>query len=394
VERGELRPGESRGLAPARLSESWTIRGEARADGRPLEGWTVTLAEEHARGAGDERRARTANDGSFVFTGCAAESYAIEIRAPGLSRGSSLAELRCVRPGGAPAVLGFAGEAAPAARLRGNLAEARVPAGDAVVVAARRTADGAEGRSVVEAIVDPATGAFEIGPLAAGEYAVEARHPILGRLDLVRNVSLGAGASVDLGRLLPPRRGWLVVRWSQAWGSGTETFSVTLFGDHLVIEGRRQNPGTRMRIDEAAHEVRIADLMPGEYTLLVQGASVATDLRTVRISEDAACTVEIPFREGAPADIRVSGERPLEPEESVVVRVRATDRTFEVPLREENRSDDLNALVRFRVTLPAGTNRIEVETSGGLRGGRVFEAQGHLPIGTVEIPLRGSSALR
>ena len=389
VERGELRPGESRGLAPARLSEGWTIRGAARAGGTPLADWTVTLAEDEGQSAGDrERRTRTASDGTFAFTGCGGESYALAIRAPGTLRGSKLAEIRSVQPGGSPAVLEFDERSAPAAKLRGTLAEARVPAGDAVVVVARRTFGTGTDPAVVEAIVDRRTGAFEIGPLAAGEYAVEAKHPVLGRLDLARGVALGPGASTDLGHLAPPRRGTLVVRWSQGFGTGRETFAVTLSGDHLFLAGRRQNPGTRMQFDEAAREVRIADLMPGEYTLILHGASVAIDLRTVRILEDATCTVDVPLREGAPAEIRVTGTRPFEPDESVVVTVHAVDRTFEFPLREENRTDDLNALLRFRVTFPDGTNRIEVATSGGLRGERVFEAKGHVPFGTVEIPLR------
>ncbi len=92
------------------------------------------------------------------------------------------------------------------------------------------------------------------------------------------------------------------------------------------------------------------------------------------------------LRAGAPGEIRVTGERTLEPDESVAVTVHAFDGSFELPIREENRSDDLRALLRFRVTLPQVRNTIA--TSGGLRGERVFDAQGHAPSGTVEIPLR------
>jgi hypothetical protein len=85
----------------------------------------------------------------------------------------------------------------------------------------------------------------------------------------------------------------------------------------------------------------------------------------------------------------VTGPRPLDPDEAVVVTIHAADGAYEFPLRDDNRiDDDLDALLHFRVTLPPGTNRIEVATSGGLHGERAVETKGHVPYGQVRIELR------
>jgi hypothetical protein len=61
---------------------------------------------------------------------------------------------------------------------------------------------------------------------------------------------------------------------------------------------------------------------------------------------------------------------------------------LEIPINEEHLGEDLNSLVRFRVTLPQGSNRIEITTLGGLRGERTLEVHGHTPFGVVGVKLR------
>lgn len=100
------------------------------------------------------------------------------------------------------------------------------------------------------------------------------------------------------------------------------------------------------------------------------------------------CSVEIVLEEGAPAEIRAIAPRPLRRGETVEVRIHGVRGVLEIPIAEEQLGEDLKSLVRFRVTLPQGSNRIEIATSGGLHGERTLEIQGHTPLGVVGVKLR------
>jgi hypothetical protein len=283
-------------------------------------------------------------------------------------------------------VLGFSERTAPSAFVRGTLSETGFPAGHAAIVTANRAGSPRGDDGQAKAAVDRTSGRFELGPLTPGNYEIYATHSFLGRWKIA-DVPVDPGSEVDLGRVLAPQTGTLLVRWSQTWGSGEENFFIMLAGQGVVLSGRRENPGRRMEIDEAARTARFRDLLPGDYSVVVHGEGVANQTQAVRISEDAQSTVDFALREGAAGEFRVAGPRLLSADESVSVRIHTADGTIEVPIAEQNRADNLDSLVRFRMSLPCGRNRIEVSTSGGLAGERVVEVRGHTPIGTLRVKI-------
>lgn len=378
VHRGELWPGERSSLHAIRLSDAYTIGGTAHDASTPLAGWTVSLWSSSESTA---RIATVAADGGFSFAGCADTSYSLHLRPPGPSRGSPHASVSGVAPGRTDVRLRLHERDAPSTIVRGTLTGLEIGSGQAVMLSMRRLADGA----TEEAHVDRGSRRFEIGPLAPGAYELHATHSSLGAWKLA-DVSVAPGdGELELGRISAPRTGSLRVRWSHPMGSADESFRWSVDGRGILLLGSRGHSDPRFDVDDAAQVLRVPDLLPGEYSIRLQGASIATQAATVRIREDQEASADLELREGTTADVRIQGPRLLAPDEIVHVRIHSASGTIEFPVRDRPRPVDLRAIACFRCTLAPGANRIEVSTSGGLAGEVQLDVRALDPLGVLTV---------
>ncbi len=388
VRSGELLPGASLVLDPAELSSEWTIRGTAMHGTRPLADWTVSLDDNtDALSPYGYRIVRTSAGGEFAFAGCVGTNYTLRLRPPGHSKGVPHASAASVAPGGPAVRLAFDEWSEPSAFIGGTLADARIEPGHAVTVTAVPAGHPTVDDDAAEAAVDLHTRRFAVGPLPPGSYELHATHSLLGRWKL-SDVDVLAGAQVDLGHVSTPRTGTLVLRWSRSSGPIDETFCFVLDGQGVQLYGRRDRPSERFEVDEAARTIRVTGLLAGEYSMLVQGQSIASVLRDVRIVEGEESTVDVALRPGSPVEVRVRAPRLLTSRESVGVRIHSDDGVLEFHVFERPRVLNLDAVARFRSNLAAGSNLIEVFTSCGMRGERTFEVAADEPVGIVTLEIR------
>jgi hypothetical protein len=275
IERGTARAPANRDRSTkGRLSESWTIRGQARVDGRPLSGWTVTLEEEAEAPRAALRRTRTSPRGRFVFTACAGESYALFAPSPGLvARHAPREDLRCAT--GQPAVeFVFGDRTAPSAHSLGDALGSSVP-GPATRSPSSRTPPRTRPPTTpaIETLADRKDGRVPRRSPASrrlrarGARASDARRMGPGGGESASTRALRSTSERSRGR--DRGRSSCTGRSRGARAASPSRSSPQDRG--RIVSGRRNNPGPGMLVDEAAHTVRIPDLLPGRYHLLVQG---------------------------------------------------------------------------------------------------------------------------
>jgi hypothetical protein len=388
VHDGNLRPGESFALDAMTLSPAWTIRGTATCGSRALSNWTVSLIDNtDTLSPWQNRTTNTAVDGRFAFAGCVGTDYTLRLRPAGRSSGIAHASVAGVAPGASEIRLSFEERSESSAFVRGTLPEIEIAAGHAVIVTAFRAGNPASTDGAAETLVDRGSRRFEIGPLPPGEFELHATHSSLGRWKIA-DVAVHPGAEIDLGRVSAPRSGTLLVRWSQSWGSIDENFSLVIDGQGVQIGGRRDHSAARFEVDEAARTIRIPGLLAGRYSVLVQGQRIASELRSVHIAPDEESKVDVALRQGTPVEVRLKSPRLLTARESVAVKIHAQEETLEFTVFERPRVFDLDAVAQFRSVLALGSHRIEVVTSGGLRGERTIHIRDSEPVGVVTLELR------
>jgi len=208
-------------------------------------------------------QAVTDAQGRFTLVNCADGEHELRVSTPDWK--TNVAVVRGVRPGPDEVVVTIVPVAAPSAFLVGRLLDT---AGEVPAQATVGASDVRTGRGDLAAL--DATGAFRCGPLRPGAWtllAIVQGHPQhqLGRYELV------AGETRDLGTLLLPRPGRLVVHASLPPGADPGRCHCTARSS----EGRQARSFT---LEDGVTPTWTSEpLLPGDYEVSLEGGSGGAD---------------------------------------------------------------------------------------------------------------------
>lgn len=216
--------------------------------------------------------------------------------------------------------------------------------------------------------VDPATGAFELGPYPPGSYTL--RIAAAGQPTLRLQRTLAPDETWDLGEVHFPRGGTLAVQLV-----GDRPMGPDLRASLYDAQGRYVT-----RLELAAGAGRSEPLVPGDYELQVSGKdSAAATPFTIRA--DRETRLDLPLLAAEPVAIEVTG-----PAETVLtgsVQVVVRDAAGRVCWRGNAwRRDDAP---RASCLLPKGSYRVEASWRG-LRGAGSVEVAGATSVTVALVP--------
>lgn len=300
-----------------------------------------------ADGAPWRGRARSGADGAFELPNCRA---GVPLRLGARRRGDfAEVHLRDVLPGGPPLVLQLPPQAW--VQLRGRVVGPDgAPAAEARLWPQRR--DG----GVRLAGVDPATGAFALGPYPAGEYRLAVDAPGCVRLQLPWR-RLAADEVWDCGALRLERGGTLRVR----------------------LPGDRQAPPPGLRLAVLSADGTLQQpLSPqglagpfgaGDYVLQVRGVDVACRELPFAIEAGAETALDLALQPGVAVDFVFEVEAPVD-----LLHVDLRDAGGGPVLRTDvpRRPDGFG----LTAGLAPGSYRLQARTDGGERGDAAVEVGG------------------
>jgi protocatechuate 3,4-dioxygenase beta subunit len=291
--------------------------------GAPVAGHHVDAAN-YAPGRTTSSQALTDEQGRFTLVNCADGEHELRVFTPDWK--TNVAVVRGVRPGPDQVVVTVVPVEEPSAFLVGRLLDTagQVPAQATVGAADVRTGRG-------ELVALDAAGAFRCGPLRPGAWDLRASvkgHPQhrLGRFDLA------AGETRDLGTLLLPRPGRLVVHASLPPGAdpGQCFCSARSSEGHLAHSFTLEDGVTPTWTSEA--------LLPGDYEVTLTSGSGGADSvffvparASARVEEGRDTPVDLVALRGVAQSVRLHSLRLPAP----ATRVEVTDGAGSLVLAKE-----------------------------------------------------------
>jgi hypothetical protein len=261
---------------------------------RALQGVVVRCS-----GSGD-KAARTDADGRFVFDGCKDRPHTLWV----LEEKDTVAKRTGVWPGDADVVLV---RERPTARVVGRLVDdAGAPVAGAFVRCAQRVARSGE------------RGEFELAGLPSGAHRIEPSSPRLQN-ETLAEVQLRPGALVDVGDVVWPRPGALLVRVHSDEGVPIGWVSPIV---------RRLGPGGAYLVQRGWDDRgtwRVDELPAGEYELDASGSGVALELRPFRIDAGRTTELDVELRFGSRVHCEVRSVTGAARLEGVALEARSAD---------------------------------------------------------------------
>lgn len=289
-----MRAGTDEGALEVRFERGGRIFGcVLGADGAPVDGWSV---EAFGESGGEWQGARTDAAGRFAMDGCTEASYTLHVSQPVGGRKLGVLTRRRVEPRETAVELRVAAVELASAWIRGRVLR---PLGYDNARIEVRAAD-PERRRWASAAVHITDGAFELGPLPPGDYAVEVRpaSPGLGAIDLGTH-SLAPDAVLDLDPVAAPTAADLALDVRVRGGGAAQPLSVVL--EPLAGQGHIQ-AGTWFR----GWCQRPPTVAPGRYVVQIAGGPCHLPQRhEVEVFEGLRTTLPIDLVPAQPVSFRL-----------------------------------------------------------------------------------------
>jgi hypothetical protein len=303
-------------------------------------------------------RVLTDAQGLFAFQGLDPVSYRLRLEVPGEVNGVAWKVVDDVFPGSRP--VGVKPLRLPGASLRGRLE----PAPPGVELFLR-------GHELLQPLRAPIVkGAFAFEALAAGTYELMAQRPG-NEPFLVRALTLVGGEKSDLGTFALPTPGGAVLRLRAPASAPLEDVRVTLQSPGGWRYATSQFPVEGISIDPRG-EVRFVALAPGEHPLVLKVRGFADAFRTLSIRSDKQVVDGVDLIPGFQVLLRVSAERALAPDSELHFEIESRGNMSRFAARP-GAPWDAAELLRYGLVLPAGEQRVRVESDCGLSASKAFD---------------------
>ncbi|MEM9383177.1 MAG: carboxypeptidase-like regulatory domain-containing protein, partial [Planctomycetota bacterium] len=360
------------------LQRGLVLRGVVRtSDGAPLADWVVDVhtmqpLTGETRFWSEQRRTDAA--GRFEVPGSPEQKLRAELRPPHYGRNPVASRADFLAAGGE---LVFVVDEAdlPSARVRGVVQGADgLPAAGQVRV--RRRAD--EARFTLSRPIAQ-DGGFELGPMPAGEYALEV-DPESAPSRVLLNFEVAAEEELDLALLELPRTATLRLE-----SDSPDAFDELRVAERATADGPRRYPTEYT--DPVGQDIV---LWPGTYDLAVRGAGSAPILDTVELEPGGAWTLDLEPVPGRDCALRCV--LPEDAGQAAFLMVAVTLDGRSVARWTEMRPARVDHTVRGR--LEPGVYRVVARTETG------FEWQGDVTVEAgpgeqrIELSLRAASGPR
>ena len=358
------------------LKEGSQIRGRIVDDvGGSLAGWTIAGMPESRVAGTRVPTSKSDASGAFVLTDCGETTYTLRAFPPSTSI-SQIARVieKGVRAGDNVVLV------APHAWEEGGWITGKVTEEDgAVLRGASVFANHRESGQSSSARANDSDGSFKIGPLPAGHYIVHVYPKDLPGIVVSVPEELLPPEVRNIGTIRARPRGRFELHLTMSDGSAVETPFI-LLREGIVGYPVEGTDGSQFRNDK---------LYAGTYTLVVNGARIATLERQVEIRAGESTLVEVTASAGTVQDIRfVTPGKELAPEQLTIVFRKADGSKI---LEEEASSSLAPDGRRFRMFhggFPPGTYTFEATSAEGWTASGAFEIpQGNETTKMIEAPL-------
>jgi RNA polymerase sigma-70 factor (ECF subfamily) len=361
------------------LKEGLKILGRIVDDtGKPLASWAIGAMPESGKSGEAVPNTKSDARGEFALADCAeGRTYTLSAYTPGTSIGHMPRVIERGVSTGSSVVLtaphGWDSEAWISGR---TVDENGSPLREGQVSAKHRESGYSESTHTLTA-----DGGFKVGPLQAGHYTVLVFPKDLPGIEVSVPEELTASETRDIGTIRTRARGRCELRLTMSDGSPVDTPILVLREHGLFGHPLEGKDGVLFRSE---------DLYEGTYTLVINGARIATIERPVEIRAGQTASCSLSANPGTIQDIRFPTPGTELMPELLTVVVRNADGT---KLLEEEASytmtPDRKTFRTFHGGFAPGRYTVEATSSEGWTASGSFEiADSNARTSPIEMPLR------